>query len=114
MRANAQAEKFNRSGRARTRDDLMVTSKPVPDDNPRSKKGRGATARAKRARKGRSGWKKWTGEAICQAAYAPPSNTSRNRAIAEGASHGHVQGTEMFNAEMVLSTQNEVNILQTI
>ena len=59
------------------------------------------------AKNGRGGFKKWTGEAICQAAYAPAFRSSRGRALAEGASHAHVQGTEMFTADMVLKTQNE-------
>ena len=112
-RVNAQAEKFNRSGRARTRDDLMVT---VPPPDPADKKRRKGQAFQKGSTgaldipqcvKGQGQWKKWTGPAICQAAYAPAARTSRGRALAEGASHAHVQGTEMFTADMVLKAQNE-------
>ena len=113
-RVNAQAEKFNRSGRARTRDDLMVTVQPPPD--PADKKRRKGQAFQKGSTgvldipqpvKGQGQWKKWTGPAICHAAYAPAARTSRGRALAEGASHAHVQGTEMFTADMVLKAQNE-------
>ena len=47
MRVNAQAENFNRSGRARTRDDMMVTREPPPDSKPRSKKVRAAATRGR-------------------------------------------------------------------
>ena len=108
-----QARRFNMSGGARTRDDEHVTvQRSNPEGNGRSRKGFAAHSTGyikviPEACKGRGGRKKWTGAAICQAAYAPPQQAAGGKSKAEGASHGHVMGCEMFTAGMVEGMQNQ-------
>ena len=66
-----------------------------------------ATRSAPEAKKGSGGWKKWTGVGICQAAFAPPQQSSRSVAKADGASHGRARESAMFTADAVECRQEE-------
>jgi hypothetical protein len=70
----AQVQDFNRSGRARTEDHVMVPP---------------GVARGRLRGTGR--WKAWTTGAVLAAAFRPPNQSARSAAaVAEGGSHGHV------------------------
>ena len=109
MRQQAQALHFNRSGYARTRDKEMVTIAKCPAGarGPRGGFGGGYTRHVPKPRQGTGGAKKWTGSAICQAAWAPPEQPGRTASKAEGASQGHTRHCPMFTGGMIEECQNE-------
>ena len=107
MRMQAQALDFNRSGKARTRDYEMVTIKKRPGAARTSGFGSNPRRAAPKCLPGRGGYKKWTGSAICQSAYAPAQQTCRSRSKADGASHGHSRGCGMFTAGMTVDCQTK-------
>ena len=110
MRQQAQALHYNRSGLARTRDHEMVTIKARPAGAGNRGFACGDTRVVPKPRKGTGGAKKWTGAAICQAAWAPPEQPAARASKAEGASQGHVRGCSMFTADMIESGQNEYGL----
>ena len=75
QRRDLQARVFNASGAARTRDDQhVIDNRAAP--GPGGRKGRGFAKGfiriVPKPSRGRGGWKKWTGPAICQSGFAPP------------------------------------------
>ena len=102
-RQQAQAEHFNRSGLARTRDHEMITVKARPAGAGR----RGVALHVPKPRGGPGQFKVWTGAAICQAAWAPPEQPGRTASKAEGASHGHTRECGMFTGDMIERGQHE-------
>ena len=67
----------------------MVTIKARPAGAvPRGGFGHGYTRHVPKPVKGRAAYKKWTGSAICQAAFAPPEQPGKTASKAEGAAKG--------------------------
>ena len=104
-RVQLQALRFNQSGQARTIDHKQAVKLAVGRGRGKGR-GKGLASEGymldvPKPNKGRGACKKWTGEAICQAAYAPPEQPGRTVAKSDGASHAHVRGCASFCANMV-------------
>ena len=107
QRQQAQALAYNRSGRARTRDNLMPVA--LFPTGPR-KKGFGAQAVHRAVAKPRRGpgqYKVWTGEAICRAAFSPAEATCRTKDKPDGGSASHGWGCDMITADLIETLQRK-------
>ena len=99
-RAELQAREYNRSGFARTCDWMQPTT---------SGRHSHPAGRSAPQVRGKGQWKKWTGAAICQTAFAPPEAPCRYRAKCVGASMKHSRDCGMFTADLVESRQKEAD-----
>ena len=98
--------RWNKSGHARTRDDLM----PVATAGAGGKKGFQRPGAVKKEilqpRKGPGQYRVWTGEAICKAASVPVESSYRTQQKPDGGSHGHAAGCSFLTADLI-DTQQE-------
>ena len=105
-RQQAQAEHFNRSGLARTRDHEMITVRARPAAAGQHRYSQ-KFIHIPKPRDGPGQFKVWTGAAICQAAWAPPEQPGRTASKAEGASQAHTRECGMFTGDMIERGQHE-------
>ena len=109
VRAEMQAREYNSSGYARTKDWLMPTT-DLASAGGRRLGQRWAPQKEVEGVHGRGGWKKWTGPAICQAAFDAAEQSGRVVAKCEGASQNHSRRCGLFTAGLIETRQDERDV----
>ena len=100
MQMQSQAYRHNRLGQAKTADYLLYVG-----ETPKAKKPLQAQFKTRRVNKKGAVWKQWSLEAVCKAAFAEPTDTTRSTANKCDGSHAHVRSCLFVVASAIKSQE---------